>query len=74
MDLHKFITQIKTNLFIHLFKTDFSVIYSMSNSCDWLKQSNKMICFNSLDFHSQIIKQRIYFSYHIIKWKIKGWE
>lgn len=44
------------HLFIHLFKTDFSVIYSMSNSCDWLKQKIRW-CFNSLDFHSQIIKQ-----------------
>lgn len=26
------------HLFIHSFKTDFSVSYSMSNSCDWLKQ------------------------------------
>lgn len=38
------------HLFIHLFKTDFSVIYSMSNSCDLAKAENKMICFNSLDF------------------------
>ena len=26
------------HLFFYLFNTDFSVIYSMSNSCDWLKQ------------------------------------
>lgn len=59
MDLHKFITQITHSLVHSLIQNRF-LSYLQYEQQLWLaKAENKMICFNSLDFHSQIIKQHI---------------
>ena len=59
MGLHKFIAQITHSLVLSFIQYTF-LSYLQYEQQLWLaKTENKMICFNSLDFHSQIIKQHI---------------
>ena len=57
--LHKFIAQI-THSLVHSFAQYRFLSYLQYEQQLWLaKTENKIVCFSSLDFHSQIIKQHI---------------